>query len=47
LFAHVADRSVAPLGSPSADRYLFRDVGYEALVADPLGEVERVNAGWA
>ncbi len=24
LFAHVADRGVAPLGSPSADRYLLR-----------------------
>jgi hypothetical protein len=31
----------------AADPAHCRDVGNEALVADPLGEVERVYAGWA
>jgi Sulfotransferase family len=37
LFAHVADRGVAPLGSPSADRYLLRH-GHNIWMWDHQGD---------
>jgi Sulfotransferase family len=42
LWATELDRALA--ARTSADLARYHDVGYEALVGDPLGEVERVYA---